>query len=158
EVTASFRRAVKNDSAFPQLEELVEEFRGLSRLSQAQRHRRLLLVGSLRRVLAEVSVDCLEPDLVILDEFQRFKHLLERPDEGAESEVSQLAHQLFNAEQAKVLLLSATPYKMYTLAEERALTGDDHYADFLSTVEFLAEHHDSRTAARLRVALGDFRR
>ncbi len=41
----------------------------------AARHRR----RALRRILAEVSVDCLEPDLVILDEFQRFKHLLERP-------------------------------------------------------------------------------
>ncbi|MGI8520838.1 MAG: helicase-related protein [Actinomycetota bacterium] len=35
------------------------------------------------------------------------------------------------------MLLSATPYKMYTLARERET--DDHYADFLSTTEFLLQ-------------------
>ena len=34
-----------------------------------------------------------------------------------------------------MLLLSATPYKMYTLAQEAE--EDDHYADFLRTVAFL---------------------
>ena len=72
--------------------------RGRYRFDAAQNQRRLTVVGELRRILAEVSVDCLEPDLVILDEFQRFKHLLDRPDEDAEREVSQLAHDLFTYE------------------------------------------------------------
>ena len=63
-------------------------------------------------MLASVSVDCLGPDLVILDEFQRFKHPLERPEEDAERQVTQLAHVLFTAERVKVLLFSATPYEM----------------------------------------------
>ncbi len=76
-----------------------------------------------------VCVSALEPDLVILDEFQRFKHLL-RTDEPA----GELAQQLFafrdhRGEPARVLLLSATPYKMYTVSED---VDDDHYAD-LST-------------------------
>ncbi len=34
------------------------------------------LIGELRRLLAETCLHWLEPDLIILDEFQRFKHLL----------------------------------------------------------------------------------
>ncbi len=127
-------------------------------VDEAQGQRRLEVVGELRRILAEVSVACLEPDLIILDEFQRFKHLLERPEPGAEREVSQLAHDLFTYERAKVLLLSATPYKMYTLAEERELTGDDHYSDFIGTVAFLEEPRLAGTADRLKAALSEFRR
>ena len=115
--------------------------------THAQIQRRLAIVGELRRILAEVSVGCLEPDLVILDEFQRFKHLLERPEADSEREVSQLAHDLFTYERAKVLLLSATPYKMYTLAEEREISGDDHYSDFIGTVDFLEYPRQAGTAA-----------
>lgn len=72
----------------------------------------------------------LEPDLIILDEFQRFKHLLDGSDEA-----SDLARGLFDYEDARVLLLSATPYKMYTLPHEVAT--DDHYKDFVRTARFL---------------------
>jgi hypothetical protein len=91
------------------------------------------LVGALRSALAKASVDCLEPDLIILDEFQRFRHLLDRDEGGPAAE---LAHDLFNHSDARVLLLSATPYKPFTYAEERA-DGDDHQRDFLATVRFL---------------------
>ncbi len=96
------------------------------------------VVGRLRELLAQTCLKALEPDLIILDEFQRFKHLL---DEG--SDESQLARDLFNYQQeaadpataARVLLLSATPYKMYTLAHEA--TTDHHYDDFRRTLDFL---------------------
>ena len=68
---------------------------------------------------------------MILDEFQRFKDLLDADDDGAE-----LANAIFDHPDAKVLLLSATPYKMYTLPDEPE--GDDHYRDFTRTVRFLA--------------------
>jgi hypothetical protein len=93
--------------------------------------RRYRLIGSLRRLVARAAVAHLEPDLVILDEFQRFKDLLDADHEGA-----QLARALFDHPDAKVLLLSATPYKMYTLPDEPE--GDDHYEDFTRTVRFLA--------------------
>lgn len=96
--------------------------------------RRYRLIGALRHLLARTAVRALEPDLVILDEFQRFKDLLDdaNDDEGAE-----LARELFGTPRARVVLLSATPYKMYTLPEEREQEGDDHYRDFLATVRFL---------------------
>lgn len=95
------------------------------------RRRRDLLVGKLRQIVARAAVEHLEPDLVILDEFQRFKGLLDADDEGA-----RLANAIFDHPDAKVLLLSATPYKMYTLPDEPE--GDDHYRDFTRTVRFLA--------------------
>ena len=100
-------------------------------------------VGSLRDQLARVCISALEPDLIILDEFQRFKHLL-REDEPA----GELAQQLFNfndhrGEPARVVLLSATPYKMYTVADDLE---DDHYQDLVDTLRFLFDD-DLKTAA-----------
>ena len=90
-------------------------------------------IGRMRRRLALACLDSLEPDLVILDEFQRFRDLL---DESTES--GELAKRLFEYEdshtEVRTLLLSATPYKMYTQAHE---TEEDHYRDFIRTVEFL---------------------
>ena len=92
------------------------------------------LIGEMRMILAKACLEALEPDLVILDEFQRFKHLLD-----GEDEMSRLAKHLFNYKNkeypAKLFLLSATPYKMYTLKQEEAV--DNHYEDFIRTVGFL---------------------
>jgi hypothetical protein len=112
--------------------------------------RRQDLVGELRGVLARSAIDALEPDLIILDEFQRFRHLLEDPQD--EDDTRTLARQLFDYESpdghARTLLLSATPYKMYTLAAES--DHDDHYEDFVKTTEFLlgAETGAFRTELR----------
>ena len=97
------------------------------------------LIGKLRRVLAEVCVEVLEPDLVILDEFQRFKPLIETRDD-LRSEAADLAQSLFRARAhdgrpVRTLLLSATPYKLYTTDAE--IEQEDHYADFLATARFL---------------------
>ncbi|MXZ48176.1 MAG: helicase [Candidatus Dadabacteria bacterium] len=90
---------------------------------------RLAVVSELRLRLAEMSIDMLEPDLIILDEFQRFRNLLDSRNLEA-----RLAHKLFQYPEVKTLLLSATPYKMLSLDYERE---DDHYGDFLKTLEFL---------------------
>src|SRR5439155_27313641 len=87
------------------------------------------VIGALRMELARSCLGALEPDLIILDEFQRFKSLLDGTDPAAE-----LASDLFRFDGARVLLMSATPYKMFTTADEAS--GDDHYRDFLETVQF----------------------
>ena len=97
------------------------------------------LIGELRRVLAEVCVEVLEPDLVILDEFQRFKPLIETRDDHR-SEAADLAQSLFwarahDGRPVRTLLLSATPYKLYTTDAE--IEQEDHYEDFLATTRFL---------------------
>ncbi len=89
-------------------------------------------IGELRRLLARVCLKALEPDLIILDEFQRFKHLLEQ-----ELEAGELARLLFDAGEhggSKVLLLSATPYRGLSLHHEK---DDDHYEDFIALLKFL---------------------
>ncbi|MDZ7731773.1 MAG: hypothetical protein U5R31_00485 [Acidimicrobiia bacterium] len=91
----------------------------------------------LRRALTAVGIEALQPDLVILDEFQRFRRLLDH-DDG--SWASQLAHQMFDFEDpvssrpTRTLLLSATPYRPFTTADD---TEDDHYEDLIHTARFL---------------------
>lgn len=109
----------------------------------------LTLVRGLRRELARASVETLEPDLVILDEFQRFKHLLSEDNPAGE-----LAHYLFEHEAAKVLLLSATPYKPFTYAEERE---EDHAKDLFTTLGFLAKGRDDVDVADIKALLASYR-
>jgi hypothetical protein len=68
-----------------------------------------------------------------------------------------LAHDLFSYSDAqsstKVVLLSATPYKMYTLSHEAA--ADNHYEDFLRTIQFLQSNQtDTEVFEKL---LGEYR-
>jgi hypothetical protein len=120
---------------------------------EEEERERNAVVGLLRATLARVCIASLEPDLIILDEFQRFKDLL-----APESEAGELAQQLFqwsngNAH-AHVLLLSATPYKPYTLQHE--VDEENHYADFLRTLRFLHKGNDA--AAQVEPAIREFRR
>jgi hypothetical protein len=91
------------------------------------------LIGRLRAELARASVHSLEPDLIILDEFQRFRDLL---DPASTTEAADLARTLFEFGDARVLLLSATPVKAFTLAEDAA-AGDDHARDLGKLLDFL---------------------
>lgn len=94
-----------------------------------------VVMGKLRRLFAEISVDLLNPDLVIMDEFQRFRSLIK---EDNSSETSVLAHKFLMGNDVKVLLLSATPYKLYSTLEEIYETGsDDPYYEFLEVMKFL---------------------
>lgn len=108
------------------------------------------LIGDLRRALARSCIDAMEPDIVILDEFQRFRDLLD-PDHPA----GELADLLFAHPDAKVLLLSATPYKMLTRDVEAS--EEDHYSDFINTLRFLFER-DEEAVERCRWSLGGLRR
>jgi len=107
---------------------------GDDRTDEGDRYERETLIGDLRQTLARSCLDALEPDLIILDEFQRFRDLLEEPTPDDVDDIRNLAHRLFQQTDARTLLLSATPYKMYTLRDEEQ---DDHYADFLKTARFL---------------------
>lgn len=123
---------------------------GRRRRTSEDEERSLVLMGVLRRTLAKTCLDTLEPGLVILDEFQRFGELFEDPEKNASAE---LAHALFNySDDLRVLLLSATPYKMYASDDDE----EDHYADFLRTLSFLMPGQ-SETLAQLQSDIGDFR-
>ena len=124
-------------------------------ISKDEEFRHLQLIGELRSAIAKAGVDSLEPDLIILDEFQRFRHLLAVED-NYYAEAAKLANALFSHGEAKVLLLSATPYKPFTYAEEAAL-GDEHEADLRRTLGFLAGDQNSPVVASVVDRLAAFR-
>jgi hypothetical protein len=142
---SSFDRATTRQP----LDHLINETSGRS-LNHAEGDLARGLVAELRRLLAQASIQALEQDLVILDEFQRFRYLL-----TTDTPAGELAGQLFLQPDARVLLLSATPYKPFTFAEEAA-SGEDHYVDFLRTLDFLA--NGSQTTKTIRSAFADLRR
>jgi hypothetical protein len=118
---------------------------------------RTSLVAKLRKALSHACVMALQPDLIILDEFQRFRELLSGDDDAAE-----LARALFEyGDQetgARTLLLSATPYKMLTLSEDSPDDGN-HYEDFLKTIGFLhGRDRASAVADELDLEMRRFRR
>lgn len=95
------------------------------------------ILNKLRVIFAKASTEMLNPDLVIMDEFQRFKFLL---NSNSESETSILAQKFFNRKATRILLLSATPYKLYsTLEEIEKAHVDEHYSEFLQVMDFLFE-------------------
>jgi hypothetical protein len=99
----------------------------------------------LSRLLRECFVDCclryVNADLYILDEFQRFRDLI---DEDSESEQSEIARRIFTqGKKTRVLMLSATPFKAFT-GQDDAELGEDHYKDFRRVLKFLLSHEEDR--------------
>lgn len=107
------------------------------------------VIYRLRRMMAEISVELMDPDLVIMDEFQRFPELI---NTDSNSETGIIAKRFFNApkrdnEEVKILLLSATPYKLYsTLEEINENQVDEHYQDFIQLMNFLFERDPTAKA------------
>jgi len=93
------------------------------------------ILYKLRMMFAQISVDLLKPNLVIMDEFQRFKFLISA---DVSTETGILADRFLKGNDIKILLLSATPYKLYSTLEEISETqSDDHYSEFFQVMNFL---------------------
>lgn len=91
----------------------------------------------LRRMFANISLEIMKPDLVIMDEFQKFSSLIDT-DKKAETEENMIARKFFANPDTYFLLLSATPYKPYTTLEELNDSNDDEqYRDFHRLMDFL---------------------
>lgn len=106
------------------------------------------IIYNLRKIFAEVSIAMLQPDLVIMDEFQRFNSLLS--SEEKDSEQTYLFRTLLNSKsilngeytEPKILLLSATPYKPYSTLEELNIECvDASYSEFMKVIEFLNQNN-----------------
>ncbi|MCF0241124.1 MAG: hypothetical protein HUK25_00710, partial [Treponema sp.] len=98
------------------------------------------IISKLRQMFAEISVEMLEPDLIIMDEFQRFKFML-NAEANSGSDLGILVNKFFrnNNNLTRVLLLSATPYKLYSTLDEIEENGqtNDHYEEFFEVINFL---------------------
>jgi hypothetical protein len=147
-IQRAFADAMHDSPLRADVERLIEAGRRRS-LTDNEREDQLAVIGDLRRALAHVCVHELEPDLVILDEFQRFAGLL-----AGESDAAQLAHQLFafeneSGEFARVLLLSATPYRPFSHAAEEDAS---HHGELHRLLRFLFDDEEQATGV-----LRDFR-
>ena len=133
-IASQFLAKVKEDHEFVEhVSSVTSVFRSLRKRNPPKelQDKALKIVAGLRRRMAQICIQSLKPDLVILDEFQRFRELLH--GDGADA---QLANILFDYSDAKVILLSATPYKMLTLDHEY---DEDHYLGFMEMLRFLFE-------------------
>lgn len=102
------------------------------------------IINLLRRIFADLSLSMLEPDLIIMDEFQRFSSLLDYNDESEQSAIVKKFFEQDGGQQPLILLLSATPYKPFsTLEELTEYYADEHYEDFNRLMDFLftGENH-----------------
>lgn len=172
EFRIQFRQALR------ELLELQEGQHLPPRLNEYLRDRRRHpdLVALARTALAIAALRNLKPDLVIFDEFQRFRDLAEDNDthqadsdldpvgmrEDAASRVLQAIRGDGRQGSPRLLLLSATPYTPYRSRSERGVDddGDQHNSDFFELVSFLANDQArpkgqrvSEHAARLFSAL-----
>ncbi|NMA62952.1 MAG: hypothetical protein GX964_02860, partial [Syntrophomonadaceae bacterium] len=106
-------------------------------------------IHKLRQMMAEIGAEMLDADLVIMDEFQRFPELIKNDDD---SETAVLARRFFNPagddnQNTKILLLSATPYKLYSTLEEISESqADEHYREFMEVTDFLFENNPEQKA------------
>jgi len=88
--------------------------------------------------LSEVCVDYIDADIYILDEFQRFKELVNR---DSESDAADIARRILGKRDARILLLSATPFKAYT-GDSPWESGEEHYKEFRTILSFLFDGND----------------
>jgi hypothetical protein len=87
----------------------------------------------LRRTLIDACLKYIDTDLFILDEFQRFRNLI---DPDSDDEQAEIARRVFQNRKARILLLSATPFKAFT-GDMDLSNGEDHYRDFRTVLRFL---------------------
>lgn len=105
------------------------------RFNKTEKKSHVQIIGKLRHLLASICVSFMKPDLIILDEFQRFKNLLE-----SNGDIKIITEKLFN--DTKLLLLSATPYKMFTIHKE-VEAGIEHLQEFEFIIEFLINNDEN---------------
>jgi hypothetical protein len=104
-------------------------------LQAADQKRPSHFMGSLRTALAMAVLRDVRPDIVIFDEFQKFREMLiDAPKVSPDSITMALRGGRANGH--GVLLLSATPYRLYSSRQEEA-AGTSHHQDFFELICFL---------------------
>lgn len=103
-----------------------------------EEYRDIEVLNILRTIFARIGADMLKPDLVIMDEFQRYSSLLKEEKEGEETDIGIISKKFLGGNETRTLLLSATPYKLYSTLEEIDKTHvDEHYREFMQVMDFL---------------------
>jgi hypothetical protein len=132
DVVASFRKRATEAGLLNRFRRLLRSPKPTSQLREDMPD----LIRDLRSILAEAGLEALEPDLIILDEFQRFQDLLYGSKDDTEvAGAAELARKFLDYDGAKLLLLSATPYRAHTSGADE---GEDHAEEFLELLGFLS--------------------
>jgi hypothetical protein len=111
----------------------------------------LEIIAHMRNALAAIAIEELRPDLVIFDEFQRFRDVItskidesEVDSDDQELSVEYAANRVLKGLRGDgmkspptLLLLSATPYRLYSSRWEDEAIGQ-HHQEFFDLVEFLS--------------------
>jgi hypothetical protein len=118
----------------------------------------LVLIHNLRRILIRCCLRYVNADLYILDEFQRFRDLIDLDNKEEEAIIAREV--LLSKRASRVLLLSATPFKAFT-SHDDVERGEDHHRDFRKVLEFLLSkdeaqlaHYDQHRQALYKQLLG----
>ena len=128
-----------------------ERFEGTAERLRGKAHKEDLreagrLIGEFRKILAQSSVEALEPDLIILDEFQRFRHLLEDRQRGRHADPRPDALQLGRRRPCSdAVAVGHAVQDVHAAAESGQ---DDHYEDFVKTTDFLLGAETPKPSAR----------
>ena len=117
-------------------------------------HRPARLMGSLRTALAIAAMEAVKPDLIIFDEFQKFRDLLIDPPKVTPDPLTRALRGNIGEDGPALLLLSATPYRPYSSRQDEA-AGFSHHQDFLQLIQFLFGSQKSATK-EIELALRDF--
>lgn len=124
-------KEVVNDDCYQEAKDLLLKVIALNDYNTTNK-----AITLFRIIFCKISMKELNPDLVIMDEFQRFSSLL---DLEGNSEEAMLTRTFFGKEDGPfILLVSATPYKPFTTLEELNENKiDEQYQDFNKLADFL---------------------
>ncbi len=133
-----FIDALAND---PHLKLSEVEAKAISEAAEKERPSRLM--GAFRTALAIAVLHEIRPDLVIFDEFQNFREVLIDPPHVSPDPVAKALRGGSRSGDHGVLLLSATPYRLYSSRQDEA-AGLSHHQDFFQLIRFLFEPDTKR--------------
>src|SRR5215831_8085165 len=104
-------------------------------LEISEKERPYRFMGCMRTALAMAALRDIRPDLIVFDEFQKFRELLiDKPNSSPDP----ITRALRGGQQSgpAALLLSATPYRAYTSRQDEN-AGLSHHRDFFQLIRFL---------------------
>lgn len=150
-LTQRFREALATVFGEPVRERMDQELRGDPE-SKKKALTPTAFVGKLRRALALATLRHQPPDLVILDEFQRYRQVLD--DRDADPLLAALLNPPASTRRPAILLLSATPYRLLSTRWEES-QGVLAHTELLELVGFLAGDGARTNAKELFARFGD---
>lgn len=117
---------------------IISRLRSFLSTGSQDQHEKKQIINTLRRVFADLSLSMLEPDLIIMDEFQRFSSLIDLSEDSEQSAIVRKFFDRKDGQEPMILLLSATPYKPFSPTEDSEDSDrDEHYKDFNRLMQFL---------------------